>query len=109
MFNVQPSTWRLLGLTVAAGYTAFGAFEILLPAKAARELLAIEPRKSAEADEAVSLVFPLLGARDLSIAAGLFLFHHARWDAAMGWLIVSGTILCAADTAAVWYRKGPGL
>jgi len=108
MFDLQPSTWRLLGLGVAAGYAALGAFAILVPAQAAKGLLAIEPKKSAEADEAVSLVFPLLGARDVSIAAALFVLHHAKWDRAMGVLIVTGTILCAADTVAVGYRKGPG-
>jgi len=107
MFNLQPSTWRLLGLSVAAGYTAFGAFEILVPAKAMKEMFAIEPKKNPEVDETVSLVAPLLGARDLSIAAAIFVLHHAKWDRAMGVVIVSGTILCFADAVAVGYRKGP--
>ena len=107
MFGIQPPTWRLLGLTVAAGYAAFGALAILVPDRAAKELLAIEPKKNPEVDDVVSVVFPLLGARDLSIAAALVVLHHARWDRAMGVVIVAGTILCAADTIAAGQRRGP--
>ncbi len=63
-------TWRALGLSVAVGYTSFGALELLWPARAGRELLDIEPGQDAGADSTVALMGRLLGARDLSNRGG---------------------------------------
>lgn len=99
-------TWRALGLSVAVGYTSFGALELLWPARAGRELLDIEPGQDAGADSTVALMGRLLGARDLSIAAALFALHHGRRHREMGVVIVAGTIVCLADAVAVGVRKG---
>lgn len=105
---LQPSTWRLLGLGVAAGYASFGTFETLFPSRAAKELLDIDDTDP-KIKDTVSSVFPLLGARDFTIAAALYTFYHTRKDKEMGAVILAGTILCAADTVAIGFRKGWGL
>jgi hypothetical protein len=134
--QITRSTWQVLGLSVAAGYTALGLFEILIPARAAEELFAVasdpgrkehtEPSATAataspaggaaktvtmtqtqtQQSELVSLLLPLLGARDLSFAAALFSFGYAGQWREFGTVVLAGTILCAADVVAVWRSKG---
>lgn len=106
MPHLHPSTWRLLGLSVGIGYAVFGTIEVLKPRMIAKHLLHIPSQPSEQADRAVSLLVPLLGARDLSIAAVIFWFHHAGRFRESGVVILAGTILCYADAFAVWSSKG---
>ena len=109
------STWRVLGLSVAAGYTSLGLFAVCLPQRAALEYFAVPPRPRAEAQkphgptrarvastaDAVDLLMPLLGARDLSIGAALWaLAYMERWRE-FGTVVVAGTVLCLADGVAI--------
>ncbi|KAH8881659.1 hypothetical protein GQ53DRAFT_832161 [Thozetella sp. PMI_491] len=103
---LQPSTWRLLGLSVGMGYVFFGTFEIVYPAKAGKEILDIPKKPSPEASEMVSLLAPLMGARDLSIAAAIFTFYAFGQGREMGVVIVAGTVLCVADAVAIGIYKG---
>lgn len=105
-------TWRYLGLSVAGGYTILGIYEILFPHRAAAEFFALpDPsspikRDDAEVSQAVSILTPLLGVRDLSMAAAMFAFAaKGKWRE-VGTVIMAGTILCAADTVVVWRRLG---
>ena len=113
--------WRYLGLSVAGGYTILGIYEILFPHQAAAEFFALPdprppppPRKrdsdddndKAEVSQAVSILTPLLGVRDLSLAAAMFAFAAKGQWREVGTVIMAGTILCAADTAVVWQRMG---
>ncbi|KAM0276198.1 hypothetical protein ACHAQH_007005 [Verticillium albo-atrum] len=82
-----------------------------MPRFAARLLFNVgeqHPKKrDADPDsEIVPLLVPLLGARDLTLAATLFAFASAGKDREMGTVILAGTILCVADVAAVFMAKG---
>jgi len=115
---LAPSTWRVLGLSVASGYTGLGLFAFCLPHRAAFQYFAIQPRDDDFEDDdnkvtsvtaAVSLLVPLIGARDLSIAAALWtLGYTAKWGE-FGTIVVAGSILCAADAIAIWKYRGPRL
>ena len=95
--------------SVAVGYAGFGLSEILAPARTAKQLYEIEPGRHVEVDKTVALLSPLMGARDLSMAAAIFTLHRAGRQEEMGAVIVAGTILCVADTIAIGYRKGAAL
>ena len=110
----QPATWRVLGLSVAAGYLGLGLFALAAPRRAAWEYFGIEDvappttvtAAPARRADAVPLLMPLLGARDISIGAALCAFAYAgRWREA-GTLVLAGTVLCAADVVAIWKTKG---
>ncbi len=103
---LQPSTWRVLGLGVAVGYTSLGLFEVLYPVLVGKGLLVIEPGRNAGLDALEVLVAPMMGVRDLSIAAALYVFYHARRYREMGVVIVAGTLLCVIDSVAIRVRKG---
>jgi hypothetical protein len=122
--QLQPSTWRVLGLSVAAGYAGFGVIATFFPQRAAAEFFGIstisdkkEPVASQKAiapppqdvEQAVSVLAPLLGARDLTIAAALFAYHFQGKTREMGTLVLAGNILCAADVFVVWKTRGPAL
>lgn len=116
-----PSTWRILGLSIAVGYTAFGLFAVCLPQRAALEYFAIPPRarsatktlpdgqvgaKITSTADAVDLLMPLLGARDISIGAALWALAYAgKWQE-FGTVVVAGTVLCVADGVAIWKFGG---
>ncbi|KAK1833414.1 hypothetical protein QBC39DRAFT_278988 [Podospora conica] len=111
-----PPTWRALGLSIAAGYTALGLFAVCLPQRAALEYFAIPPRargapgqvgaKVTSPADAVDLLMPLLGARDISIGAALWaLAYTGKWRE-FGTVVVAGTVLCAADGVAIWKFGG---
>lgn len=115
-----PSTWRILGLSIAAGYTTLGLFAVCLPQRAALEYFAIAPRtrgavktpdgqvgaRITSTADAVDLLMPLLGARDISIGAALWALAYAgKWQE-FGTVVVAGTVLCAADGAAIWKFGG---
>ncbi|KAK0648530.1 hypothetical protein B0T16DRAFT_408366 [Cercophora newfieldiana] len=116
------STWRVLGLSVAASYTGLGLVQVLLPHRAAAEFYALpSPSPVAQTKDdtfedtaqpgskEVSILVPLLGVRDLSVAAAIWAFaYQGKWRE-VGTVILAGTILCAADCAVVWRRIGPGL
>ncbi|KAL2024844.1 hypothetical protein VTK56DRAFT_5665 [Thermocarpiscus australiensis] len=108
-FRLQPSTWRLLGLSVGIGYGLFGAVHVLRPRTITKHLLGLPSEPSEQADRVISVMAPLLGARDITVAALIFGFHHMRKYREMGIVIVAGTILCCADAVAVWAGKGPRL
>jgi len=121
----SPSTWRLLGLSVAMGYAFLGTFEMVQPAKAAKAFFGIEAEQqqqplreekdmvkkgrslSHDSSTVVSLLMPLIGARDISIAAAIVGLHLAGRPVEMGWVIVSGTFLCVTDAIVVWQRADP--
>ncbi len=130
---LNPSAYRLVGLSIAAGYTGFGLFATCLPHHAASQFFAIAPQQDIATDsspketqtqtqtqretdssknevktvsDAVALLLPLLGARDLTIAASLWALAYAgKWQE-FGTVVVSGTILCVADTVAIWRFRG---
>ncbi|EOO02360.1 hypothetical protein UCRPA7_2105 [Phaeoacremonium minimum UCRPA7] len=102
----SPATWRALGLTVGVAYTGFGIVETLLPAQAAREFFGIQPRAKAEVDDAVSVMVPLMGARDFSLSAAMLTFWYYGKDWELGVVILAGSILCVADSIAIFNRRG---
>ena len=106
MSYLQPAAWRLLGLSVGIGYGIFGTLEALRPHESAKHFLGIRCTPGEAAHGAVAKLVPLLGARDLSIAALIFSFHRMRQDREMGMVILAGTILCYADTLVAWSAKG---
>ena len=108
MAYFQPSTWRLLGLSVGMGYVFFGSLEILRPAKVITELMGIPKHPSPEATAVVSVLSPLMGSRDLAIATTIFALYHMGRDKEMGVTILAGTILGYADAMAVGIYKGLG-
>ena len=84
MATLAPSTWRLLGLSFAAGYAGLGLLEIVFPGRAGLELFLIpdlasktkKGKSPAAADvhpaasmsgseDIVPTLMPLLGARDV--------------------------------------------
>jgi hypothetical protein len=106
MSYLQPSTWRVLGLSVGAGYAGFGAWMALFPRHAAKTMFDYEGPESTEAGKMVTLLHQLLGSRDLTLAATIFTFLYRRQEKAAGIVIVSGTILCYADAIAIYVRRG---
>jgi uncharacterized protein DUF4267 len=118
MTILETSSWHLLGLSVAVSYAGLGLLQCALPRFAAKTLLDVGSQQPgnnkrtdavtgrATEDTTVPLVMPLLGARDLTIAAALFTFSWQDKTREMGTLILAGTILCVADVAAVWKRQG---
>lgn len=104
--QLSPSTWKVLGLSVAAGYTVLGSFAILDP-KGAAKALGVWPAGGAEdSKRAVSNLMIMLGARDVSIATALWVFHYQRKEKSMATLILSGMILCVVDTVMVFVTRG---
>lgn len=103
MASLQASTWRTLGLSVAASYAALGALDVLLPYRAGYEFFGLPP------SDAVGRLVPLLGVRDLAIAAALFALARQGKGPEMGTVILAGTILCVWDAVAIWQAKGPKL
>lgn len=101
--------WRALGLTVGTGYAFFGIFEVFKPFTMVRLLMDTPPKPSRETESTISVLGPLLGARDLSIAASIFALYRMGRDREMGVVIVAGTILCYADATAIWLFKSPWL
>jgi len=108
-FGLGVSSWRVLGLTVGTGYTLFGIFEVFRPLTAVRLLMDTPPKPSRETESTISVLGPLLGARDLSIAASIFALHSMGRDREMDVVIVTGTILCYADAITIWLFKSPWL
>jgi hypothetical protein len=100
--QLQPSTWRLLGLTAGSGYTAVGAVQVIFPSDALRFLFS---NHSQSPD--ISLLGTVLGARDLTVTAAIFALHYVRsQEKAMGIVILSSTISQIGDVVGVFLRKG---
>lgn len=95
------NTWRVLGLSVAAGYGLLGSMGILAPLAAATSL-GLRQKPSPETDEVLRNSMFLLGVRDVSIGAALFAFYYQDKPRAMGTAILSGMILCVGDVWLVW-------
>jgi len=111
---LSMSTWRLLGLSVAAGYVGLGTFAFATPVLAGRAL-GVYPLDSFSPDKAVGYrlhdrqeraAMRFLGARDLSIGLGLFAFDYQDNPHAMGTLILSGMVLCVTDVYYVFRLRG---
>lgn len=106
--QLSASTWRVLGISVAAGYTVFGSFVMLSPVNAAKVLgvwPTSEPEDGSSSSPTANLMV-LLGARDLSIATALWVFNYQRKEKSMATLILSGMILCVLDTWMVFKTRG---
>lgn len=107
MSYLQPATWRVLGLSVAATYTGIGLYEMLMPRKASRNFMDIPKKKTPESEETAGQLWPLIGARDLSMAAAMYTFYFTGQDRELGVVILSGNFFCVVDTVALWLLKGP--
>ena len=100
-----PNIWRVLGLSVAAGYAGLGLMGMLIPVKMA-DTYGLRPKQDPEADKFATTVMTWISVRDLSIGAALFTFYYQSKPQEMGTLILSGMILCAADCILVYrYRQ----
>lgn len=125
---LSRSTWQALGLSVAGGYVLLGTFAVAYPSTAAKTFfnvgngVALWPFDQTQAppssgntpdaeniERAVNLLTPLLGARDLSIAAAIFTLSKQGRYPEVGTVILAGTILCLADVVAAWKQRGPAL
>ena len=117
--DVSPSTWRVLGLSVAATYIGLGTFAISAPVAAAQGFnlypknnsgVSSEKLLTADKEEhakAISTSMTLLGARDLSIGIALACLDYQESPRAVGTLILSGMVLCATDVYQIWRLRGP--
>lgn len=121
--DVSPSTWRVLGLSVAVTYMGLGSFAIAGPVHAGK-LFGLYPEDSspsstdkpstiiqetekAEHADAICSSMTLLGARDLSIGIALAALHYQGGNQkAMGTVILSSMVLCAVDVYEIWRRRG---
>ncbi|OAP60822.1 hypothetical protein AYL99_05824 [Fonsecaea erecta] len=128
--DLSPSTWRVLGLSVAATYIGLGTFAITCPVLAGQGFglyprapapgTNANPTKSsttppahANADvadhaAAVTTSMALLGARDLSIGLALAKFGADGQLREMGTVILAGMVLCVVDVYQIWRLRGPG-
>ncbi|QYT01363.1 hypothetical protein H0G86_008406 [Trichoderma simmonsii] len=101
---ISASTWNSLGLSVAATFAILGS-SALFDKKRTGELFSLEPATSEEKPKDDSLVGLLVGTRDLTMATTLFALHRAGQTEAMGTVILSSMIICAADVYIVWKGK----
>ena len=84
-----PNIWRVLGLSVAAGYTGLGTLGILMPVKLA-ENHGLMPKSGVDAEKFATTGMTWISVRDLSIGAALFAFYYQDKPREMGTLILSG-------------------
>lgn len=87
-----PSTWRVLGLSVAASYVGLGALGLLMPVKMA-ENHGLLPKSDADAEKFAGLAMAWISVRDISIGTALFAFYYQEKPREMGTLILSGEVL----------------
>lgn len=118
--SLSPSTWRLLGLSVATGYIGLGSIGLFAPAFAAQGFglypskaispAATQPTALNKAEDlharSVETAMTLLAVRDISIGIALFAFDSQRLPRAMATLIFSGVVLCVGDVAVIWKNRG---
>lgn len=113
--TVLPGTWRNMGLGVAVSFATFGLSGILFPRHAAESAFGItsasetEPKTKtagSSSKSAAELLSPLIGVRDLAIASTLAMLYRRGLGWEMGFVIVSRTVFCAADTVLITRQKG---
>ena len=111
---MQPQTWQNIGLGVAVSFAAFGLSGIIAPQYAVREAFGLEPEVATETEakanadkpSPATLITPLIGVRDLVIASTLAMLWQRGLGWEMGFVIVSRTVLCSADTLLITKQKG---
>ncbi|KAM0813971.1 hypothetical protein AB5N19_13973 [Seiridium cardinale] len=111
MPELSSSTWRYLGLGVAASYAGLGIYQAVRPVQAALGFYDIPKHvisPQVDSKEQVGYLMNLIAARDLSVAVILFSLAYRGKTQEMGTVILGAMIICAADTIAAWKRKGPG-
>jgi hypothetical protein len=128
--DLAPSTWRLLGLGVSAGYIGLGTFAMTAPVLAAQTFglypanpapgsnanptrSSTKPAAHANADvanhaRAVETSMVLLGARDLAIGLAVGKLAYDARLRETGTLILSGMVLCVVDVYEIFKRRGSG-
>jgi len=119
--SLSPSTWRILGLSVATSYIGLGTMGMVAPVLAAKcfgiypDLSSSSTAKTHQTDQdkdnhanAVATSMKLLGARDLSIGLALVALDYQGDQRAVGTLILGGFVLCVVDIYEVWKRRGLG-
>ncbi|KIW31899.1 uncharacterized protein PV07_03487 [Cladophialophora immunda] len=136
--DLSPSTWRVLGLSVAGTYIGLGTFALTCPVLAGQGF-GLYPHSSAATSSssaapgtnanptkgstappahanvdvanhaaAVTTSMALLGARDLSIGLALAKFGTDSKLHEMGTLILAGMVLCVVDVYHIWRLRGSG-
>jgi len=98
-----PNVWRALGLSVAAGYVGLGTMGLLIPVKLA-ENHGLKP-SGPDAEKFATTTMTWISVRDLSIGAALLAFYYQEKPREMGTLILSGMILCAADSILIYRHR----
>jgi hypothetical protein len=99
-----PRTWRILGLSVAASYAAFGTLGLLTPvpiARSSRLLL----KDDADAEKAATTSMIWISTRDLTLAVALFGLYYQGQFKAMGTVILSSLISSTADCILVYQYR----
>lgn len=119
-----PSIWRVLGLSVAAGFAGLGTyamskyspgrnvyprpelmrFNAVMPVRCA-SAHGLRPKVEPEGDEFASRAMSWIGVRDVSIGASLLWFYYQGKPAEMGTVIMSGMIVCVADVYLVYQHR----
>ena len=101
-----PPLWRILGLSVAAGYAGLGSYAAFLPLTSSTQVGLRSGTSTADSDKNISTAMLWIGARDFSIAAALFAFYYQDKPAEMGTVILSGMILCVVDCVTYTRMRG---
>ena len=94
-----PNTWRVLGLSVAAGYVGLGAMGLLIPVTVARNH-GLMPHGGPNAESFAARAMTWISVRDMSIGAALLAFYYQEKPREMGTVILSGSTYSA-------YRRSP--
>jgi len=118
--DLSPSTWRVLGLSVAATYIGLGTNAIAAPVQTAK-VFGVYPEGTPSASDdkvyltdkdkhakAATMSMKLLGVRDVSIGLAIAVFGYQDNQRAMGTVILSGLVLCVVDVYEIWKVRGPG-
>jgi hypothetical protein len=85
-----PNTWRVLGLSVAAGYVGLGTMGLLIPVKMA-ENHGLLPKGGPDAEKFATTAMVWISVRDISIGAALLAFYYQDKPREMGTVILSGS------------------
>ncbi|RFU80957.1 hypothetical protein TARUN_1242 [Trichoderma arundinaceum] len=108
---ISSSTWNALGLSVAATFAVLGS-SALVDSRRTAELFGLQPwannndeEKPSTAGTGPGVIGILVGTRDLTMATALFALHRAGQTDAMGTVILSSMVICAADIYLVWREK----
>ena len=99
-----PNTWRVLGLSVAAGYAGLGALGLIMPVPMAANH-GLLPQNDADAEKFATKTMAWISVRDISFAAALFGFYYQGKPREMGTVILSGMILCTADCILIYQHR----